>query len=402
MISPGSARAQLRLATLGLCWLTTAPLYAAPPACVEIALPAKLPARASWKSLLSQETRSLLETGAGACAEIDVQEEDDERGALTLQVGWLGRTRRLPLALNDVPLAERPRAAALLARGLLQQLLQEESAVQPDTASPDAASASVIAVSPAPETEAGASAASAKSAARSTSTSTSTAALSTPPPPASARTTPPADKKPAPALEPLQAPASTRAYNRDDSEPAPARVRTSPWSGSAMAGSALVLVNFAALVEFELGLQRSYPKRRTRLTMALTGLIAPARDSAGTLRLGGPGLRAGADFLLVANGRRRTWFGPGFGLAELILARPNTFSTDATSVVSAGGVQRTAHTVLSIDLRATMAIALSPNSSFLIVLEAAYAVRFLEVRRDGQVLLAYAGPMLGLRVGATF
>jgi hypothetical protein len=359
---------------LAACWLSglvPAPLRAEAPACIELSLPAQLPARAAWMSLLQQETKSLLEDGAHGCAQIEVFEDPSEGAALSLQVAWLGRARMAPLTLGEVPPREHARAAALIARGLLQQLLQES--VTPSPTLPAAPPSGAATHSDDRETQSSQPKPKAKQ-----------------PKLAERQATPP-KAPPASALLPTSA--GPRPLERDIELPPRTRRTRTAWSGSVLGGSAVVLSSLTALVHVELGAQRSFLPQHTRLALALTGVFAPTRAYSGTVRLGGPGLRGAVDFLLVTNRLRRVWLGAGASAMELVLGRRVAEQPDTV---------HSYHTVVAVDLRASFEIAVSPDAYFLIVLEASYPLRYLKVRRETQELLAYAGPMIGLRLGVSF
>jgi hypothetical protein len=343
---------------------------AQPPSCVELTLPEQLPMRASWQALLRQETRPLLTDEAGACAQIEVLGGDAADRSLTLQVSWSGVSRVLPLALDDVPEAQRPRAAALLAHGLLQQLLGEprepavdatEAAQREPAAGTQPSKPTLPAWDQSPD-------------------GPSSASQLTPPRPAPrrAKRTPWDDFQWQPGSD------------KRDQFQGPARRPGSPWSGAAFSGGGVALMSATALIQLELAAQRRFDLAGMRLGLALLGLFAPSRIFAG-----GPGARGSLDFHVVQSRYVRLWLGPGFSLAALLL---NAYSETSDSSYQV----RSARAVAAADVRASLDIAVSRQACLTVALELGYPLRYLRVVSGEEVVLAYQGPLLALRLGVGF
>jgi hypothetical protein len=345
--------------TLGM-WLAAARAHAEPPACVELALPEQLPQRAAWNTLLLQETRPLLAGEGGPCAQIEVQ-ENDAGDARALQVSWAGASRVLPLMLEDLPEGQRPRAAALLAHGLLQQLVGEPPA---ETApAPPAPLTNDESALPAWD--------------QATDSPSSASQLSPPrPTPRRSKRTPWDDYRWQPGPE------------ARDQFASPARRHGSRWSGAASSGGGLALTSLTPLLQLELAAQRQLDVARMRLGIGLLALLSPSR-----VFVGGPGARGSVDFLVTQSRYARLWLGPGFSFTVLVLQVYDNESLYSTNMV---------RSVAAADVRASVDIAVSRRAYLTLALEFAYPLRYLRVISGDETLFAYAGPLLGLRVGVGF
>jgi hypothetical protein len=376
------------------------------PGCVELVLPEALGSRESWRSLLQQELKPLATAPGASCAQIAVLLAPGAREPNALQVSWDTQLRTIALALGDLPAAQRPRAAALLARGVLQQLVHASDAgARERAAAMLAAQSSEHVPSGAPELSVprGRSAPpSERNSTRLEVDAPGKTAASGPPTARSPRSDESASSREG-GLEPaareertgtaLPAQAATkRATPASESDrvdtPTQSARRQRQWSGMALAGSTLILNQLHPLIHFELAVQRRVDALRARVALSLTGAVTQTR----TLQLGGPGVRVGMEFALARNSLARVWLGPGANLSELILAR-----TDDT-----GATRRSVHTVVSLDLRLNLELVLSRKALLLLGLESAYVLRYLDVRKDQNRMLAYAGMLVGLRVGAGF
>lgn len=347
-------------------WSTTSAAQAARPGCVELTIPGQLPMGASWHNLVQQETRALLDEQTSACAHLEVVEEAGAGAApLLLQVDWAGSVRAMPLDLSGLAEAERPRAAALLARGLLQQVIAEHDG-QPEAPAPTGEAA--------PTEPDGLPSWDRTEAARPSSASQLT-------PPRPGTTTPPRKRSAWDdyAWQPIA--------KRDDRFAAPERTeRTSPWSGSLLGGSAVALDSLTPMFQLELGVQRLVGVPYARVGLAAHGVYSPMEVTAG-----GPGLRTAIDFRLLHYAPLRLWLGPGLSFTQLlILTNGADYSARYTS------------TIAGVDARATLELAVSRRAFLTLALELAYALRYLRVVTADQTVFAYEGLLLALRVGVGF
>lgn len=353
--------------------LTSNDAHAQRPACVEISLPDSLPGRPAWRSLLLQETRPLIEGDTGACATVEIALERE--GALPLlTVSWAGSVRSLPLALEELPEAERARAAALLARGLLQQAVDQHEREQLQDVSADAA--------PPP-------AATHDEQGTTSNAPTGSAAQLTPPQPPPAR-----EKRRKSRWDDYdwRSPSDEMAQTlvaRTDRFLEPDRMRRgSPWSGMASSGVSIGLTSGDTLLSLELGAQLLLASRHLRVGLAALGLFSPVLTATGA-----PGARASFEVRLADSPRTRVWLGPGLTAAHMIV----------NGEIPEGGASfRASGPVVSTDVRASLDLALSGYAYLSVALELAFALRYLDVVNGDQTLFAYAGPMLGLRVGVGF
>lgn len=397
-----AARSVTLLTLLG-CLSASMPRHARAeaPACVDLVLPEALAAHDSWRSLLEQEAKPLAAAQGGSCARIAVLLAPGSREANALQVSWDTQLRTIPLVLGDLPAAQRPRAAALLARGMLQQLVHASDAAERERAAAKLAaqSASQAATREA-SSPAGNRTGNASERSRADAPAARTAAISASSSDrrsdagqvaAEAPTKPPALRRTESATPPAAAvstPSPPRAAVLDDEIPEPRTRRGQQWSGVALAGSTVLLNQLHPLIQFELGVQRRIDALHARVGLGLTGLVTQTRS----LQLGGPGVRLGVEFALARSPLARVWLGPGGGVYELILARTN----------DDGSTLRSLHTVANVDARLNLELVISPKALLLLALEAVCVVRYLDVRKEEARLLAYSGLLVGLRVGAGF
>jgi hypothetical protein len=389
-----AARALAVLAVLGCTWaLRPNAGHAEAPGCVDLILPQALGSRDSWHSLLQQELKPIADGPGASCAQIAVLLAPSTRQASALQISWDTQLRTIPLVLGDLPAAQRPRAAALLARGMLQQLVHASDAAERERAAAKLATRDVPAPSGRPaQPEAGnagvdAPAKAAPSAplaaqrARADEVDPAREAAREPPAARNSAVTTPSARPAAPASTPAPRP------QRLDAPELDARHQRQ-WTGVALAGSTLLLNQLLPLIHFELAVQRRIDALRARVALGLTGAVIRTRS----LDLGGPGVRVGIEFALVRSQLSRVWLGPGGNLSELVLARDD----------DSGATKRSFHTVASVDLRLNLELLISRKALLLLALECAYVLRYLDVRKDQNRLLAYAGMLVGLRVGAGF
>ncbi|HEX6239721.1 MAG TPA: hypothetical protein VFZ61_02460 [Polyangiales bacterium] len=357
------------------------------PACVEVVLPESLPEQQTWRSLLLQETKALLAGEAGECASVELSAEQDG-SLLMLQVSWAGSARTQPLALAELGAAERARATALLARGMLQQVIeqrQRESLEGPSASSVVGASATPAAPTaddPRGEEQA-------EDAAKVTRQPATNATQLTPPqlPNTSKRRRRSRWDDYNWAWQPDEA--ARIAAARKDRFMGPDRMRRgSPWSGFASSGSTIGLNTSNAYVLLELGVLHVVNARWARFGAALLGMFSPTRASTG-----GPGLRGSLEFRMANRPRARVWLGPGLSIVELVVNGDSAAD---------GSNFRVARPVSTLDGRATIDIAINGQAYMYIAAEFSYVMRFLKVKNMETVLFTFAGPMLGVHVGVAF
>jgi hypothetical protein len=241
---------------------------------------------------------------------------------------------------SEVMAAQRPRTGALLAAGLLRQLLLDQNARQLE--------------------------ANAKHAPDSTAATKSKV-------------------RPSQSADSRLAPVKARARRADATEP------RSSWSLLGMVGANYFFNSDTPLIQAEFGAQRALSLPiPTRLSASLLGNITRASDTRGTVWLGGVGLRAGPEIGLWRSARLAQWIAPSAAIMALALSTQPSEGYRST---------RSYRAVVIADLRVLTEYLLTGRHRLCGTIEAGITPHYLRVQIAKHTLLAYQGLYFGFSLG---
>jgi hypothetical protein len=333
---------RLGVCIAGIVFLKSAPVSAAPAGtdCVRVELPSDLPAREAWTERLEQEIRTVTAGQNSSCIDVEVFSQTDRPDLLVVRVRFDRLTREALLNGCEVSPAQRPRTGALLAGGLLRQLLIDRAARQLKAEANRTAS-------PPKNTE---------------------------------------KKKGAPRDARSRPPRANSSDRLEDKQ-----TPTSPWSAFGIVGASLFIDSVTAVAQAELGLKREFSlSLPLRISIGLLGNGTRASDKRGQVRLGGLGLRGGPEIGLYRGPSVALWICPSAAFMALSL------STDPAEGYRSTHSYRA---VVTSELRLLAEYSLARRHRICAAVDVGIAPRFLRVQIASHTLLAYEGLFVGCNLG---